>query len=90
MLWGCLYCILGSITASSVSIGIASCKVARESTYSTGSCPWRRRRGCCRKGEDRKVKSAAGMPREEEEYEMAPDEKKVLFAQIIREGRTLP
>ncbi|HON87332.1 MAG TPA: transposase [Bacillota bacterium] len=37
----------------------------------------------------RKVKSAPGMPREKKEYEMAPDEKKALFIQVVREGRTL-
>lgn len=37
----------------------------------------------------RKVKPAPGMPREKKEHEMAPDEKKALFVQVVREGRAL-
>ncbi len=37
----------------------------------------------------RKAKSAPGMPREKKEYRMTPNEKKALFAQVVREGRTL-
>lgn len=37
----------------------------------------------------RKVKPAPGTPREKKECDMTPDEKKALFAQVVREGRAL-
>jgi IS5 family transposase len=37
----------------------------------------------------RKVKPTSGIPREKKEYKMTPDEKKALFAQVVREGRAL-
>jgi len=37
----------------------------------------------------RKVKPAPGTPREKKECDMTPDEKKALFAEVVRESRAL-